>query len=226
MEFLGFANNDFDFFRKKNTLNKTEYDQKREELKRRFREFCYQIQKCYHSTTNSTLVFDKDFQGLGKNRNSILARCKIDSIIYLGLNIVLSQDSISINLVCPPDGDCLKFQEFKNILTSRREIFTKFFNENKNMFLVLFKRNLKKIGEDMWEEEFKFENNELSYGELELLINNMEKLQPSTVDSKKSAGVNIRTQISKSDAVKTGKQLPAKVCGEIVNFLDLCKILK
>lgn len=226
MEFLGFANTDFDFFKKKNSLNKPEYDERKEEVKRHFREFCYQIQKNYHSTTNKTLVLDKDFQGLSKNKNSVLAKCMVDSIAYMDLNLVLSQDYITVNLVCPPDDEYLKFEDFRNAIINKKEIFVRFFKENKNIFLILYKRNSKKTGEDIWEEEFKFDNNELSLGNYEVLLENMAKLQPYPHENKKNSGLNIRAQFSRQDAVKIGRQLPERVCLEINKFLGLCEDLK
>ena len=226
MDFLGFANSDFDFFKKKSSLNKPEYDERKEEVKRHFREFCYQIQKDYHSTTNKTLVLDKDFQGLSKNKNSVLAKCMVDSINYMGLHLVLSQDNITVNLVCPPEDEYSKFEDLKNAIINKKEIFVRFFKENKNMFLILYKRISKKTGDDIWEEEFKFDNNELSLGNYQVLLENIIKLQPYPPENKKNAGLNIRTQFSKSDAVKIGRQLPARVCLEINKFLGLCENLK
>lgn len=225
MEFLGFASSDFDFFKKKAVMSKTEYDEKKEEVKRHFREFCYQIQKSYHTVTGKTLAIDKDFQGLNKNKNSITAKVVMDTNKYFSLNIVFSQDSVAINLACPPDDDNNKFQEFKTIVTEKKETFIKFFKENKSFFMILCKRNYKKPSDTTWDEEFKFNNNELCYGDYKVLLDNMDKLQPLPLDNKKLAGVHIGTQFGKTDAIKIGKQLASRVCSEIIKLLDLCTAL-
>lgn len=226
MEFLGFANNDFHFFRKKNTMGKAEYDERKEEVKRHFREFCYQIQKSYHSESGGTLPLDKDFHGLGKSKNYITAFNKISDTDIFGLYIMLNQDGININLSCPWDGDPAKFEELKNVIDNKKEELTKFFKGNKSMHIVLFTRNSKKQGEDTWTEEFKFTNNELSRGDYEILVQNMEKLQPGATENKKLAGLRICTGISKSEAVKLGKMLPTRACAEVIKLLKLCSSIK
>lgn len=226
MEFLGFANNDFDFFRKKNAMGKTEYDERKEEIKRHFREFCYQVQKNYHSESGGTLPLDKDFHGLGKSRNYISAFSRISDMGAFGLYIMLNQDGININLSCPWNGDPIKFEELKGVIDNKKEELTKFFKENKSMHIVLFTRNCKKQGEDIWAEEFKFTNNELSRGDYAILIQNMERLQPSPIEDKKLAGLRICTLISKSEAVKLGKMLPARACTEVIKLVKLCSSIK
>jgi tetratricopeptide (TPR) repeat protein len=177
MEFLGFDSNNFDFFKKKSSMGKAKLDEQKEEVKRCFREFCYQVQKNYHSSTGKALILDKDLQGLNRNKNYITAKHQIDASASFNISIILGQDNISINLVCPPDEDYMKFQEFKNILSTKEDTFIKFFKGNKNMQLVLYKRNVKKSGDDSWDEEFRFDNNELSLGDYKVLIENLAKLQ-------------------------------------------------
>lgn len=226
MEFAGFTNNDFDFFRKKGSMSKAELDDRKEEVKRRFREFCYQLQKSYHSVTGGTLLLDKDFQGLGKNRNYIYASSKINCNELFNLYIFFTQEGININISCPPDGDYMKFQQLKGVINTNKEIIAKFFKENKPMFLTLYSRNLKKQGEDTWTEEYKFNNNEMCYGNYDTLLKNMEKLQPSVIDGKSYAGMRIAAQYLKVEASKIGKALPGRVCADVVKLQELCCALK
>jgi hypothetical protein len=226
MDFLGFVNSDFDFFKKKSLMNKLEYDEKREELKRHFREFCYQIQKNYHVINGGTLLFDKDFQGLNRNKSLVSAKSKISDIDFINLSIDLCHENISINLTIPPDGDYMKLEAFKSVLVNKREIMTRFFKENKHMFILLYKRNYKKQGDDVWTEEYKFENSELCLGNYETLIENIDKIQPNPINMKKLAGTQIRVQFSKTDATKTGKLLASRACGEIIKMLNLCNSIK
>jgi hypothetical protein len=226
MDFSGFDSSDFDFFRKKGVVSKSEYDEKKEAVKRHFREFCYQIQKNYHVDTGKTLPLEKDFQGLIKSKNTVSAKSMVEDMKYFGMTIVLNQDSLSINLVCPPDDDYNKFEYFKQLILAKKELFVKFFKENKGIFLVLCKRNYKKPGDDTWDEEYKFDNNELCFGDYKKLLDDMDKLQPFPINSKKLSGLYIRVQFSKTDAVKIGKQLPVRACSEIVRFLNLCETLK
>jgi len=223
LEFSGFTNSDFDFFKKKSTMIKAELDTRREDVKKHFREFCYEIQKCYYRSTNSTLILDKDFQGLNKNINFISAKSKIEGIEYLDLSISLYQDSIQINLICPPDGDYKKYEYLKGVMQSSKEVFVKFFKENKSMYVTLFKRINKKGSEYLWQEEYRFINNELSLGEYDSLIDNMERLQPYQYDSKKIAGIHIGSQFLKAESTKLSKSLAPRVCSEIVKLIDLCK---
>lgn len=226
MDFSGFENADFDFFRKKGSMNKEEYDIKKEEVRRHFRELCYQIQKSYHSTTGRTLALDKDFAGLGKIKNMISAKSKIEGMDYFNLCIFQTQDGISINLACPPADEFIQYQRLKNVMASRKELFAKFFKENRNTYIVLCKRNYRKPGDDAWEEEFKFDNNELCLGNFDLLTGNMDRLQPFPMENKKLGGLYIRTQFLKSESVKLGKQLPSRICTEIIKFFCFCEILK
>lgn len=226
MDFSGFDSSDFDFFKKKGVYSKSEYDEKKEEVKRHFREFCYQIQKNYHTDTGKTLILEKDFQGLIKSKNTVSAKIVFEDMKYFGISIILGQDSLNINLVCPPDDDYNKFEYLKHLIAAKKELLVKFFKENKGAFLVLCKRNYKKPGDDTWEEEFKFDNNELCYGDYKKLLENMEKLQPLPINSKKLSGLYIRAQFSKTDAVRIGKQLPVRACSEIIKFLNLCDTFK
>ena len=127
MDFSGFVNADFDFFKKKGTMSKAEYDEKKEDVKRHFREFCYEIQKSFYSASGGTLVLEKNFQGLNKNKNSISAISQIDRMDLLNLKIELSQDNVLVGLICPYNGDYLKFEALKKILDSERDMFIKFF---------------------------------------------------------------------------------------------------
>lgn len=222
MEFLGFTNNDFDFFKKKSMMDKAEYNERREEVKRHFRELCYQIQKNYHSLTGGTLLLDKDFHGLAKNKAYIYAFSKMDDADVFGLYIMLGKDSLNINLCCPYDGNPVKFQELKGIINDNKDKFAKFFKENKNMHIELFSRNYKKQGEDGWTEEFKYTNNELNQGDYNNLIKNMEKLQPDPLDDKNLAGLRICTIVSKPDAIKLGNALSLKLCKDIIRLIKLC----
>jgi YD repeat-containing protein len=122
MDFSGFDSNDFDFFRKKAGFSKSEYDEKKENVKRHFREFCYQIQKNYHTDTGKTLTLEKDFQGLIKSRNTISAKTIVEDNKYFGITIVLNQDSLNINLVCPPDDDHNKFEHFKELVAAKNAL--------------------------------------------------------------------------------------------------------
>jgi hypothetical protein len=115
----------------------------------------------------------------------------------------------------------MKFQEFKNILSTNVDTFIKFFKGNKNMQLVLYKRNVKKSGDDSWDEEFRFDNNELSLGDYKVLIENLAKLQPYPIEAKKLGGLHIRAQYNKNDAVKLGKQLSVRVCQDVIKLLEL-----
>lgn len=226
MEFLGFINSDFDFFKKKDTMDKIRYDEKKEEVKRHFREFCYEIQKDYHTVTGGTLHLDKNFQGLNKNKNILSAISKTGSLDFFDLGIDLSQDGIYINLICPPDADYIKYEKLKQVMGSKRQVFLNFFKCNKNMFIVLYRRNYKKPLDGRWEEEFKFINNELTSDNYDMLLCNMDKLQPSPYDNKNIAGLHIKTQFSKSDAVKMGKNLASRSCDEIIKMLGLMETLK
>lgn len=220
MDFLGFMSEDFDFLKRKASMAKPEYDKKKENVKRHFREFCYQIQKSYHTNTGGTLLLEKDFQGLNKNKEGVWAKKKIDGTDLFGLKIYLSRDNISINLVCPPDGDYNKFEKFKDIVTNNKKVLSAYFNENKSAFLILYRLDYKKSDEGVWDEEFKFSNREMCLENYKVLIENMEKLQPSAHDSKKLAGISIRVQFSKSDIIRSGKTLSSRACTEIIKLIN------
>lgn len=221
MDFFGFMNEDFDFLKRKASMTKPEYDEKKEDVKRRFREFCYQIQKSYHISTGGTLLLDKDFQGLNKNKEGVTARCRVDGNSLLGLKISLDPDNISINLICPSDGSYQKIEKFKDILINSKEILSSYFKENKTAFLVLYRIDHKKSAEGVWTEEFKFSNREMCLDDYHVLTDNLEKLQPRTYDPKKIAGVSIRVQFSRGDIIRSGKTLPSRTCTEIIKLLNL-----
>jgi hypothetical protein len=222
MDFMGFVNGDFDFFKKKAAMAKPEYDEKKEEVKRHFRELCYQVQKQYHSVTGGTLLLDKDFQGLNKNKNHISAKCKIDEIDFAFLSIELNGECVSINLISPPDGDYLKFEKFREAVKEKSNETARFFKEERSAILALYKLDVKKAGEDAWKEEFKFLNREMCSEDYKLLLENMERLQPIPYNSRKSAGAKIKIQHPKSEVVRVGKMLPSRLCTELISFLKLC----
>lgn len=226
MEFSGFTNSDFDFFKKKSTMSKMEYDERKEEIKRSFREFCYEIQKNYHSSTGGTLLLDKNFQTLNRNKNYVSAISKPDKTDLLSLKLELCQDNISLALVCPPDADSIKFERLKQSVRDKQDILARFFKENKSMFIMLYKRNSKKSGDDLWNEEFKFSNNELILGNYDLFLENLEKLQPQEYDSKKLAGLHIKEQFLKVEAIRMGKMLSSRVCSDIIKLMDLQEKLR
>ena len=91
---------------------------------------------------------------------------------------------------------------------------------------MLYSRNFKKSGDDNWSEEYRFNNNELSIGSYDILINNMEKLQPSEYNNKKLAGIHIGAQFSKSDSTRMGKVLAARCSTEIIKLVGLCKAIE
>jgi len=226
MEFSGFISSDFDFFKKKNSMEKNEYNTKREEVIRHFREYCYELQKIYHSNTGKTLLLDKDFHGLNKNKNSLVAKSSVEGVDFVNLKIQQDKNCISIKLICPPDGDPKKYEVMKQKIMTRGDVFVRFFKENKNMLIVLLRRTSKKLGDDSWIEEFRYNNNELVLGNYNNLIENMNRLQPVPDDNKKLAGMHIGMEISKGDAVRAGKVLASRSCSEIINLLDLCQKLR
>lgn len=226
MDFLGFANSDFDFFRKKGTLAKPEYDKKKEEVKTHFREFCYQLQKCYHTETSGTLPLDKDFHGLNKNRDCIKAKSAAGRGGLFGLSIDMSQDGIAISLVCPSDPDVNRVEELKGTIVSKGNELADFFKENREAFVVLYRIDGKKSSDRLWNEEFKFSNRELSSGDFTVLLQNIEKAGEGGDSLKSCPGFRIKEQFPKSDAVKQGKLLPSKACGEVMKLFKLCDALE
>lgn len=227
MDFLGFSNSDFDFFKKKSTMDKQEFDARKEEVKRHFREFCYQVQKCYHSTTGGTLSLDKDFQGLNRNRNCIMAKSQVHGIDIMEQVIEMGQDKISIYLVCPKtDNTNVDLQTLKNLMEEKQDVFLKYFKQNKEMSIALCSRNVKKSSSEDWGEEYKFDNKELSLEGCKLLINNIDKFQAQDTGNKVQHSIRIRAQFLKNDVVRTGKALAERSCSEIIKFQNLCTALQ
>jgi hypothetical protein len=227
MDFVGFVNSDFDFFKKKTTMDKQEYDERKEEVKRHFREFCYQVQKCYHLVTGGTLVLDKDFQGLNRNRNSITAKSQVYGFDIMEQVMEMNQDKIFIYFVCPKsDGNSADLQVLKNLIEDKKDIFSRFFKENKEVSLALFSRHVKKAASEDWIDECKFDNSELSLGDYKILVSNIEKLQSQEVVNKIKCSIRIRTQFSKNDIIRTGKAFAERSCGEIIKLQNLCNILQ
>lgn len=225
MEFLGFANSDFDFFKKKSTTNKEDYDNKKEEVRRHFREYCYEIQKNYHSLTGGAILFEKDFQGLNKSKNYISAFSKISDMDYIDLIIDLSQNEISIGLVSIQGEDLSQYKKLKELIAVKSDVFHKFYKENKSMHAVLYTKGYKKAADDVWTEDIKYENNELSISGLQGLIDNISNLEISS-NKKRIPVVFMGMRFLKSDAIKIGKSLASKSCGEIVKLLNLCDLIK
>lgn len=225
MDFSGFINEDFDFLKRKASMAKPEYDEKKENVKRHFREFCYQIQKSYHTSTGGTLLLDKDFQGLNKNKEGISASNRIDDTGFLGLKICLSHDNISLNLICPSNGNHQDFEKFRDIVINNKELLSSYYKENKAAFLILYSIEYKKSGEGVWNEEFRFSNREMCLDNYRVLIENMEKIQPRPYDPKKVAGVSIRMQLSRGEIIRSGKTLPSRACAEIIKLLGISQKL-
>ena len=225
MDFNGFESSDFEFFKRKKTMEKSEYEKKKEGLKRLFRGLCYQLQKCYHKNTDGVLILEKDFQGLNKGKDHLYARANINGIDFLGLEIDLYQEGLNINLISPADGDYLKFELFKNALKDKKDIFARLFRENKSIYMTIYKRDIKKPRTGCWTEEFKFENKELNINNLDLVVNNIEKIQPYPFDNKNIGGVKIKLNIPRPEAIKQGKALPNKVCTEVIKMFNFCELI-
>ncbi|MDI6619280.1 MAG: hypothetical protein QME45_11515 [Clostridiales bacterium] len=222
MDFMGFTGDDFEFFKRKNDLAKAEYNDKREQMKKHFREFCYQVQKSYHTSTGKVLTLEKDFKGLNKMKSSISANCDIESSGIFNLKIDFYRDNIGIYIECPKGRDYDGIKKLEDILTNKKDTLTGFFKGNRNMILMLLYSESKKSNNNNGHEEMKLSNNELCFGNYDMLVKKIEELLPPCYNKKSTLNIKIGMQYLKPDALKIGKALPSRACSEIIGLLDLC----
>ena len=109
MEFNGFTSTDFEFFKKKDKLEKDEYEKGRNEVKNHFRGLCYEIQKMYHAKTGGVFELQKDFQNFNR-RSSHISVEHVSGIskIFISLNY----EGLDIELIFQARDE----QQCKNVL--------------------------------------------------------------------------------------------------------------
>lgn len=104
MEFNGYTNMDFDFFRKKDKLLKTDYDSARNNLRLHFRGMCYGLQKLYYKNVGEVFTLEREYQNFNKRSTSINASHIIkDGDTSLRLNLELDNNGLFVEIVIPEE---------------------------------------------------------------------------------------------------------------------------
>ena len=111
MDFNGLQAADFDFFKKKEKMQKDEYEKGRNDVKVHFRGLCYEMQKIYHKNTGGVLVLDKDFQNFNKRSSSIFADHRVEESKFR-ISILMNCDHLKV------ETDVLSQNEMDAIISS------------------------------------------------------------------------------------------------------------
>lgn len=135
MEFQGFQASDFDFFRKKDKMQRVEYEKGRNDIKHHFRSLLYEFQKLYHSETSGVLNLDKEFQNFTKKSTLLMSQ------IYMLEGLFKCFVSIdSDRLIISSRAELVSTEDFLNLsnsLKQNRNDIINFAADNKNFQLCV-----------------------------------------------------------------------------------------
>lgn len=213
MEFNGFVNMDFDFFRKKDKLSSEDYDNARNNLKTHFRGMCYEFQKMYFKNTGNFFDMEKEFQNFNKRSTSINAAHIIKSN-DLKLNFELNSDGMYIEIALPTSGslgalDYLikKKDALFNFIMGNRFRVVKAYITSKSKELSCIKLS----GYDISEKNY------------EVFIKN---LQNNLKSGKQISKLTLGYYFNKVECTKQGKNLINSVYDSVIGILSVADNIK
>jgi hypothetical protein len=209
MEFNGFVGSDFDFFKKKDKLDKEAYERGRNEVKVHFRGLCYEIQKIYHTKTGGVLELQKDFQNFNRRSNNIFVEHNSKNYKVI---IALNGDSLDIELICSvsstEEGEMLlKF------LKERKNVVWEYLMSGKHMHLYL-EEQLKSRKNRI----FSFNSIEMNGKSYESIINFIEE---KVKQNKHNITFAIGYSFNKKECLRQGKGLLGTAYDTTMKMMEL-----
>lgn len=195
MDFNGLQNFDFDFFRKKDKMQREEYENGRNEVKTHFRSLCYEMQKIHHKRTGGVLILDKDFQNFNKRSSNIYADYVLENSIFK-IAILMNCDHLRIEGYLLAENDEIVNKLVNIVKVSKKDIFDFMLDSKFTCMHVEIggkedKENTRKLST--------IDLNEKNYEDIESFINTV------AAKNKKSIRLGIGYSFSKNECVKQGK---------------------
>lgn len=209
MEFNGFAGSDFDFFKKKDKLEKDDYERGRNEVKVHFRGLCYEIQKIYHSRTGGVLDLQKDFQNFNKRSNNI-------SVEHISSNyrimIALNSEALDIELINTVENR-EQGEELLKSLKEKKNVLWEYLISSKNMHLYL-------------DEQLKSRKNRVfSFSSMEMNSKNYEAIvkfiEESLRDGKSNLTLTVSCSFNKKECLRQGKGILNSAYDTTMKMMEL-----
>jgi hypothetical protein len=210
MDFNGFANSDFDFFKKKDKMSKVDYEEGRKNLKTHFRGLCYEIQKLYYKEHSVPFYIEKEFQNFSKRSTSINAMHNVENS-STKLNLLLNEEGI-YNII-----------EFSNetlvinILNEKRKDIIGFITGSRNR-LINADLNLKSKNKSI----IKLNSYEMSDKNFDNLYTNLSE----SIKNGKEVSFYIGYFYSKSECVKQGKDFLNTAYNSVLELLKFSNKLE
>lgn len=169
MEYNGFTMSDFDFFKKRDKMEKNDYEKGRNDLKMHFRGFCYEMQKEYHKKTGGVFEISHDYQSFTKKSTSICALKELKDNMF-DLYMELNSENIIIEISFSPTS-VQSGKEFVEILKSKKDVFKEYVMKSNNIALAY-----KYVGKDKKVDSYKIKSIDMNSRNYETLVTKLEEM--------------------------------------------------
>lgn len=213
MDFNGLQAADFDFFKKKEKMQRDEYEKGRNDVKLHFRGLCYEMQKIHHKSTGGVLVLDKDFQNFNKKSTSISAEHRVEESKF-NISILMNCDHIKIGTDIISQGEA-DARSVLDIIKNRKSIIWELVMSNK--FIMIY-AEIK--GRDK-------KNNYMKLSPLDLNTKNYDSfvdfIENNITSGKMEFKFGIGYVYSKNECLKQGKNIAATAYDSMNNLVDYLK---
>lgn len=216
MDFNGLMGTDFDFFKKKDKMQKEEYEKVRNEVKLHFRSLCYEMQKIHHKKTNGVLELGKDFQNFNKRSTNIYADHTAGDNRFM-ISIKMNGEYLGVEAELTTESET-EAQYALEILKDKKNILWGLIMSNK--FMVIYGEVLSKDKK----------NNLIRLSSLDVNTKNYDNfvnfIENNVAKGKTSFKIGIGYMYPKSECIKQGKNIAATSYDSINNLkLALEKIV-
>ncbi len=210
MDFNGFANSDFDFFKKKDKMSKVDYEEGRKNLKTHFRGLCYEIQKLYYKEHSVPFYIEKEFQNFSKRSTSINAMHDVENS-PIKLNLLLNEEGIYNIIELSNEIPVI------DILSNKKKDIISFITSSRNRFIKA-DLNLKSKNKNI----IKLNSYEMSDKNFDNLCANLSE----SIKNGKEVSSHIGYFYSKSECVKQGKDFLNTAYGSVLELLKFSNKLE
>lgn len=210
MDFNGLLSTDFDFFRKKDKMQKDEYEKGRNEVKMHFRSLCYEMQKIHHKKTNGVLEIEKDFQNFNKRSTNIFANHD-PGLNRFKVCIKMNGEHLGIEAELQSNNE-EDAQYIMEILKNKKSVLWGFMMSNK--YMVIYGEVISKDKKNNFIKLSSLDVNAKNYDNFISFVEN------AVAKGKTSFKIGIGYMYPKSECVKQGKSI-ANTSYEAINNLRL-----
>lgn len=213
MDFNGLQAADFDFFKKKEKMQREEYEKGRNDVKLHFRGLCYEMQKIHHKNTGGVLVLDKDFQNFNKRSSSIFAGHRVGESKFK-ISILMNCDHLKV------ETDVLSQDEMDarnvlDIIRNKKSTIWELIMSNKSIMIYT-----EIMGRDKKNNYMKLSSLDLNTKNYDVFIDFIEN---NITRGKLEFKFGIGYVYPKNECLKQGKNIAAAAYDSMNNLVDYLK---